>query len=519
MARWLAPLVVVLVALGLRVWHVAPYTVGADARDPDGYVWYARQLADGTQAWQWTPDAVRYGDFYKAPLYQVALSILTGQPDWFPMPAAGMLAHCVLGALTVLGIFLAGRELHSARAGLLAAGVWAVWIPDIQRSSMFWQEHLYLVLLAGALALAGRAFHTGRVIDWCAAGAVFGLAALTRSAVLYALVPTALVALALSLNRRTAYSVAALLGAFALVVAPYVWTISRTAGQFVLVENIGFYTMAGLAGDQTHAPTSGQALRGLTASAVEQPWQFAGTRAAVMLSLVKPQGAALLPSVTTRSRSGARWAKAGVHAAVDLPFMVALVLAPLGAALCRRPALGGALLLGVVLYVTTLAVPGWAGFRFRAPIEPVVFLLAAVALAGGRKRPGRPVRIGSTVLAAAAVLVVAINVPSLTRARANYGVSRWHPGATEGQFTGSAGFHAAAAGSPPRVALEVAGASDADGGELRARVGAEQWRPVPLSAGTRTVLEVPVPAPGVYYLECDARQADGTPATVTFSLR
>jgi hypothetical protein len=122
--------------------------------------------------------------------------------------------------------------------------------------------------------------------------------------------------------------------------------------------------------------------------------------------------------------------------------MLAMLLAPIGWVLARNrpPAMMLGAWIPVHLGCSTLA--GYGGHRFREPIEPLLFVFAAVVCAGGWRRVSLP-----PVLAAACVSVV-VAVPLFDRlgstlnARVDYGIRGWK--ATEaGRETivqGSAGF-------------------------------------------------------------------------------
>src|SRR3954470_20327229 len=156
-------------------------------------------------------------------------------PGWEVVLAAadklgvnGYLGHRLLGALigtvTVVLIGLLGRAVAGARAGLLAAGIAAVypllWGADVSLMS----ETLYGMLVVGALlaALWFRARPDGR--RGALLGALIALAALTRGE---ALLLGVLLVLPLAWRARAWRGFAAALVAFAVVLAP--WTIRNLA--------------------------------------------------------------------------------------------------------------------------------------------------------------------------------------------------------------------------------------------------------------------------------------------------
>ena len=70
------------------MWWANAFAAAPAWNDPDGYLDLARVLADGTRPWRWTIASVQWIEFYKAPLYQTALSFFTGHPALFPQPLA-----------------------------------------------------------------------------------------------------------------------------------------------------------------------------------------------------------------------------------------------------------------------------------------------------------------------------------------------------------------------------------------------------------------------------------------------
>lgn len=94
----------------------------------------------------------------------------------------------LLGVIMVpLGYALAGR-LFNRRAGLIFAGFCALWFPFVELPATLFSEPLYLFLFTLHLWLLLRFDDTGRYRNLALAGLVLGMAALTRSPALYALV-------------------------------------------------------------------------------------------------------------------------------------------------------------------------------------------------------------------------------------------------------------------------------------------------------------------------------------------
>jgi len=526
-ARRRVTLLLLLIAAGafaVRVWLSAPFSPAASLGDPDGYLEYARLIADGSGTWRWTGAAVEYAEFTKAPLYQVLMSGFTSFPGIFPMPRTALLLHAALSTLTVLLLYVTGRELHSTRAGVLSAIAYACWVPNILLTTTVWQEHLYVPLLVGGFAQLGRAVRLEAPSQWVLAGAIFGVAALARSSIAYFLLPAAIFWVCVTPGRaRSAAQAALLIVSFAAVTLPYSLHISSSARQAIFIENIGYFTLkrspvnaSGLRiesfmEDTRRAPSTGEVMRYFASDVAHDPAGFVLLRLELFRMLLKPMGPMLLPSTTAETRVAAGWLKAVVHGLVDLPFVICVTLAPLGAVLCRVRRFGGLLLLWVALLLSMLALTSWAGVRFRAPAEPAMIVLAAVVLSGGWRRPRRAVLAGAIAVSALAGTLSMMNVKAVIQARANYGVDDWAPHMTEADFTGSAGLHVIV--GKPRLSLLLARTERTPGGPVDVEVRfdgrlADRFR---ITEPHPQEVVYPMTQFGVVYLEV-AATVEGRPA-------
>jgi 4-amino-4-deoxy-L-arabinose transferase-like glycosyltransferase len=520
---------IVTLALALRLWWVLSAGRPVPLVDPDDYVSMAKALADGHHPWHWTFDAVRYWEFYRAPLYQLFLSLFTARPDWFPLSV--VFVNALLDALLCLSFYWLGRSLHSARAGLVAAAVYALWLPRIAMIGSIRQEQLFLPLLVTGFAFLASAFdRPDRSSRWVVAGAVLGLAALTRSSVAYFVLAGALLHVLMSRDRGRAWrQCVPWVGAFMLVVVPYVALVSVHAGRFLLVEDIGYFNLKRSAGegghtlasymvDDSRGPTVVEAARYLAAVARDDPAGFVTSRADYLRLLIKPLSN--IRGIVARTPGRALAAKWIVHVVADAPFMMAVLLAPLGVALARRKEVACLLALWVVLYSASVSVMLWAGGRWRLPIEPACLALAAVVAAGGWVRPKRVV----LVLAAAASVVVGIalafSLPDVLAARANYGVTSGPvgPAPTDLVVVGRAGVNVLTA--QPAIALTLRAdpaMGQSEPVRVVVRVSGRQADEV-LVVGDQPRRVTYVVDPGVYYLELVASAADGSAATVAITL-
>jgi 4-amino-4-deoxy-L-arabinose transferase-like glycosyltransferase len=157
------------------------------------------------------------------------------------------LAHrvwcCVIGAAAVGATGLAGREIAGRRAGLIAAGVVAVY-PNIWMSDELALSECLSPLLVALVLLCAYRFWK-RPAMWPAAvlGAVIGVSALARDELVlllaFILVPLALVARSVSWRRRAALAGVGTLAAL-VVIAPWVgYNMSRFERPVFISSGLG----------------------------------------------------------------------------------------------------------------------------------------------------------------------------------------------------------------------------------------------------------------------------------------
>src|SRR5690554_3800817 len=169
-------------AMALRLWLLRSVA----SRNPDGgdplyYHIQAKFLVDGhgfSDPFLW----LETGRFEPVAIHPPLFTIWLAIPTFFGFDS--FLAHkimsCLAGALAVAAIGLFAREAAGDRAGLLAAGIAAVYPPLWSIDGQLWPEGLFtaFVALAGWAGLRAHRSHSWR---WAAAaGALVALAALTR---------------------------------------------------------------------------------------------------------------------------------------------------------------------------------------------------------------------------------------------------------------------------------------------------------------------------------------------------
>lgn len=246
-----AVLIVVATALLLRLIALWAASDAELVLDEQLYVARAEALLDGDgfvgsyQSWVRHPRArsmaalPQYPGAYQPPGYTVFLAGILATTGHSVL--AVKLVQAVLGALTIWFVYAIGRRWMDLGHGLLAAWICALYPTLIAFTHYLWSETLFTFLLVlGVWVLTrGDRAHDARAA--AAAGAVFGLAALTRGVMLYFL-PVFCLWLVWTHRRRwrpALVSSAWLLGVALLVIAP--WSLRSTLmhGGIVLIDTNG----------------------------------------------------------------------------------------------------------------------------------------------------------------------------------------------------------------------------------------------------------------------------------------
>jgi 4-amino-4-deoxy-L-arabinose transferase-like glycosyltransferase len=240
---WLG--VIVAFGLAIRVAHtllVAPWPPGL-FNDELYYRALAQLVADGegfVRPAQYLNEGLSLPTAERAPLYPATLAVLglLGGDG----PDAQRLLGALTGGGTILVLGLLGRRLAGPRAGLLAAGLAAVYPTLVAADGALMTESLYGLFAGLALLAAYRVVEAPGAGRAALLGAVAGLAALTRGEALV-LLPVLLVPLLRRPGGLRAAAVVCL--AFAVVLAP--WTVRNWSvfDRPVLVATEGGETLAG----------------------------------------------------------------------------------------------------------------------------------------------------------------------------------------------------------------------------------------------------------------------------------
>jgi hypothetical protein len=515
---WLAIGGLVALALALRlgclVYLLGPGFVWHDA---DAYLAKGARLVE-TGGFRWTYDAVAYpwgGRVYALPpLFSLYLAPFARFASY---PFNAFVGLAVLNALAVPLVVRIGTRLHSLRAGLVAGLLYACWGSDIVGLGQVRQEPLYLPLVIAATLALVRAWEERGVRLFAIAGAAFGLAALCRSMPIYFVAAVA-VALVLRDGRGAGPREAlALAGGFAAVTLPYSIALSIHLGQPTLIENHGGILVAARyqrVGNRLAPPGFGAIVAAILGELARSPLAF--------IQVTLDQGRSLLPltggrylqdGVFAASAAAAAGWKAAAHTFIDVPWLVTVVLAPLGVVLARnRPAAW--LLLGwALLNLGLTALTGFGGSRLRVPFEVHLALLAGVVLAGGRpRRRDLAVAVGL----AGSVAALGLMLPQIGRtaaARANYGPT-WTltGGRTTAQVSGESGANVLA--SPDGLDLRLANPGPAPV-RVGVRVdGVDILGPAILEPGAERLLSPRGLPTGLAFVEVSSTAANGQPAPV-----
>jgi 4-amino-4-deoxy-L-arabinose transferase-like glycosyltransferase len=344
---------------------------------------------------------------FRPPGYPVFLAGVHVAGDPLPVErwTRARVANALLGTLAVALVGLIALRFWSRRVALAAMAVLAVDLPLILVGGSLMSETLFVVLVLGAVLAALQSRTAPRPLAWASgAGVLIGLAALTRPTGLVLAIP-----LCVAVARRSPWrpsAALALVVAIALTIAP--WTV-RNAVQmhaFIPVSDFVGSWVAGTYNDQARAdpqhPGSSQTfvarefddLDGVPE--VERQREL--TRRGLQYAADHPDYVAqvlLHNTMRLLNLEGASWWRRQGRT-MSLPLWAAdaaayafYVLALLALAGALTPAARRApawLWVAPVLLFASIIFAGSA-IRYRAPVEPFLALLAALALAG--REPAR----------------------------------------------------------------------------------------------------------------------------------
>jgi dolichyl-phosphate-mannose-protein mannosyltransferase len=367
------------------------------------------------------PSPFRHRMIFHPPLYPYFLSgpyALTGSFT------AAQALQVVVAALLIPAVGRVGALTVGRRAGAAAAAIAAFYPELVWFSCHFWVENIFLVLLWWAFERLLTADRNGRARDAVAAGVLWGAAVLARETALYFL-PVAAAWLMLRRGRGGVVRAVVLAASAVLTIAPWTYRNWIVFDAFVPVSTAGgqnlFQGNTRIPRDETYRMVDEVQGRieqyryargqGLAAILERQPaWLF--EKLAEQMPLFWEAESMALIHVKRGAFGKVRPASAmALSAAMLLPYLAVLVFAVRG--LPTLPVVRGLpLLLLFVAYYNAIHVVAHGFNRYRLPVMPVLFLMAAWGWQPDRDvAPPAPFRRG-LALAAAAVLFASV-LPSL----------------------------------------------------------------------------------------------------------
>jgi 4-amino-4-deoxy-L-arabinose transferase-like glycosyltransferase len=402
-AFWPALLAIVVAGAGIRVLYTLAVAPWPPPRLDDQFYFSAlpKLLADGA-GWV-KPLAYLFHDrslptAEHPPLHSL---VLTGLAELGGRsPDAQRLTGTLFGAGTIATLGVLGRSLAGERAGLVAAGLAALYPALIAADGALMSESLFGLLVALSLLAAYRLLGNPTLGRAIALGLVAGLAALTRGEALL-LLPLLLIPIVRRPGGPRAAAVT--LVAFAVLLVP--WTVRNwiVFDQPVVIANSAGSAIAGANCEGTYF---GDQLGGWRPQCVrDHPGNEAeafaearrdGTRyASEHLERVPVVAAVRLarvwgiydPLQVPEGRSE------GVHGLGVVMLFALVPLAIVGALVLRRRRVEVWILIAPLVVVCVTAVLAYGNQRFREPADLALVVLAAVALdVLSRRRPHRHVR-------------------------------------------------------------------------------------------------------------------------------
>jgi 4-amino-4-deoxy-L-arabinose transferase-like glycosyltransferase len=336
----------------------------------------------------------------RAPVYPAALAAMSA--IGLESTDAQRLLGTLTGGAAVLIVGWLGRRLAGPRAGLIAAGIAAVYPTLIAADGALMTESMYGVLAGLSVLTALHALDAPSWRSGALLGAVAGIAALTRGEGLF-LFPLLLLPLVLRRERLPAAGVACL--AFVLVLTP--WTIRNTTtfDRPVLVATEAGETIGGA---NCRPVYFGGQLGGWEVSCIKLDGR---KNEAAELNAAGRQGIRYALDHATRvplvfaARLARTWSvppyafqapegrspmvmKLGV-----ISYFVLLPLAVAGLVLVRRGPQSAWVVCAPVVAVTLVTLAAYRNLRFRHSAEMVIVLAAGIAidaLLRRRKRGAAP---------------------------------------------------------------------------------------------------------------------------------
>jgi 4-amino-4-deoxy-L-arabinose transferase-like glycosyltransferase len=248
--------VIVAVGLALRVDSALEPLDVRPGTDSAVYASVAEQLYEN-QRFALPGSASPYDWSPGAPLFYASIYYATGGVH----PGIVRLVVALLGALTILLVYLIGRRLAGPAAGLVGAGLLAIYPVTIFFGGKLMSEPLATLTLAGAVLSFFWAGDPGRSRwAWALPGLLLGLTAFARPEYLAFVLVFAL----LALFRGGLVPALVLAAAFALPIVPWTAHVSSVEGRFIPISTGGgkaLFIGTYLPGDGLHLDVKRELLR------------------------------------------------------------------------------------------------------------------------------------------------------------------------------------------------------------------------------------------------------------------
>lgn len=323
----------------------------------------------------------------------------------------GRLAGAILGVLAIALLYLIAHAVWGRRTALWSAGFGAVFPPLVLLSTGLVAENLFLPVMLGAVACTFAARRSSHVLYWSlAAGAMCGLAALTRGNGLLLLVPVGLGLATVGRGRgaRALLAPGAAVLATLLVLTPWTLRNADVFHRFLPLGTEAGFTVAGTYNQIAAKDDKYQGLARLLTDVPEyrpllgQP----GVNESELSSDLGQKGfrylrhhlgyfATVVRLAMLRSfdvgkahtfRSAQHWSEMGIPHGwrwwLRWSLYLTLVLAACGLVVLWRGGVRGPPFMWwapVIVFLGSVWVVG--GPRYRAPLDPFIAMLAGVALA------------------------------------------------------------------------------------------------------------------------------------------
>lgn len=233
-------------AIVLRGWLIAHTVV--PARDSIGFIRYAWQLRQWPDHWR---EILRQNDH--PPLYPLTILAASGPVGRWAggdpvrvMQLSAQAASALAGVLLIVPMFFLGREVLGRQAGFWGAAIFQCLPVPARITSDALSEGVFLLLVAGALALGSRAMRRRSWIGFAGCGLLAGLAYLTRPEGVLVVLAVGMVLLGLQAHPawrwpwRRSLACLAGLAALALIVAlPYMVVIGGVTNKPTALRVLG----------------------------------------------------------------------------------------------------------------------------------------------------------------------------------------------------------------------------------------------------------------------------------------